>query len=87
MKNVDEYIGLTLKEVKEKHNDVRVMGVGDIGFMGTADFEPGRLNVRLSSEGFTIKKVVKVYAGVECEFDKIEETNYDHGKIVSAWFG
>lgn len=86
--DIKNAVGMTLREVKEKlETDVRVMSVGPVHFMGTADYNPVRVNVELSSEGFTFTKDKMMIGEHEYEFDKVTTDDFDHGIVVRAWLG
>lgn len=87
MKDLKGLVGKTLKEAKKDYDDVRVMGVGEVPFMGTCDMVNSRLNVELSGEGFTITEEMLKIGDHEYPIKKVKEKNFDKGIIIRAWMG
>lgn len=85
-RNSNEYVGKTLREVKQLTGDVRVMGAGNVSFMGTCDYRPARLNVKLGEENLKFVTNSVEIDGVAHDFQEVDGS-MDDGIIVEAWWG
>jgi len=81
------FVGKTLREVKSMHSNVRVVRAGGVGFVGTADYNMGRLNVSLGAENLKFSTVTKTIGGHEYVFDHVDESTLDNGVVISCYFG
>jgi len=85
--NLESFIGKTLKEVKEVWSNIRVMRAGPVGFYGTADYRPNRLNVELGSENLTFTKKVMKIGDEDFEIEEVDASTLDNGIIKRVWRG
>lgn len=83
----DAYVGKSLAEVQQLHNEVRVMGVGKVRFMGTADYRLSRLNVELSGDNVRFTKSKIKIGDLEYTDSKPREEDLPSALVTRAWFG
>lgn len=84
-----EYVGKTLREAQETLGDgtvIRVMGAGNVRFVGTCDYRPARLNVKLGAENLKFITNSVEIGGVKHDFEEVDGS-MDDGIIVEAWWG
>lgn len=86
MNRVD-IIGKTLREVKALHSDVRVTAIGDQSYIGTCDYRPDRLNVKLSPEGLEFEETRAKFDWMEEELVEKHYKDIDEGVVVSFSWG
>ena len=86
MNRVD-IIGKTLREVKALHSDVRVTAIGDQSYIGTCDYRPDRLNVKLSHKGLEFEEKRFKFDWMEEELVEKHYKDIDEGVVVSFSWG
>lgn len=89
LKDLTKLTGLTLKEYTEQYRDeeFRIVCVGDVTFVVTADLRKNRLNLTLDDTGVSfIEKKMKI-GNKEFVIKDVDMKTIENARIIRAHFG